>query len=174
LASYPKIDSPCPMRWTALPESGRDFCTRCEKRVYNLDRMSTDERKSFLSKCRGPVCVAYSVSPRPVLSHTIASIGVAAALMAMPIVAGADGTTAGTATASQSASGAPIQSVVVGGIEATGQGVPLQVEAGGINNDSSVSWVEDPISSIPELPTVDASAFLERAPRTQTPDPKDR
>jgi hypothetical protein len=58
---FPKIDSPCPARFNALPTAGQNHCTLCDRQVHNLDGMTSDQRVSFLRSCTGKVCVAYSV-----------------------------------------------------------------------------------------------------------------
>lgn len=63
MAKYPRIDSPCPLKWNALPESGNDFCRHCERNVHNLTAMTEAERKEFMAACEGSVCVAYAAKP---------------------------------------------------------------------------------------------------------------
>jgi len=86
MASFPPIQSPCPLRFRALPEPGRDYCTFCEKRVHNLDRMSEAERAALFGR-GGSICVAYTVQ-RAALG-ALAGAGVATALAAAPAHAGA-------------------------------------------------------------------------------------
>jgi hypothetical protein len=57
----PLITSPCPLRWRGSPVPGMDFCGHCQRRVHNLDLMSTQQREAFLSGCSGNVCVSYTV-----------------------------------------------------------------------------------------------------------------
>lgn len=64
MAEYPKIDSPCPIKWDSLPEPGNTFCQRCERNVHNLTAMTETERKAFMASCKGSVCVAYAVKPK--------------------------------------------------------------------------------------------------------------
>lgn len=76
---FPKIDSPCPLKWKTLPSAGRDFCTLCRRRVHNLDAMNTQQRQEFLAACSDTVCVAYTVrTPRRAVAA--ATLGFAAAL----------------------------------------------------------------------------------------------
>ncbi len=82
MANFPPITSPCPLRWRALPEPGRDYCTFCERRVHNLDRLSEAERSALLASRSGSVCVAYTVQ-RAAIS-VIAGAGIAATLAAVP------------------------------------------------------------------------------------------
>ena len=78
MANFPPITSPCPLRWRALPEPGRDYCTFCEKRVHNLDRLSEAQRSALLASRSGSICVAYTVQ-RAAIS-VIAGAGIAATL----------------------------------------------------------------------------------------------
>lgn len=77
MASFPPIARPCPLRFLRMPEPGRDWCTFCEKRVHDLDRMGDTERDALLAR-GGDVCVAYRVM-RQALT-LVAGGGVAAAL----------------------------------------------------------------------------------------------
>jgi hypothetical protein len=80
MASFPAITSPCPLRWRALPGPGRDFCTFCEKRVHNLDRMGEAERSALLASRDGSICVAYTLR-RAALS-TLSAAAIAGTLAA--------------------------------------------------------------------------------------------
>ena len=82
MAGFPPIMSPCLLRWRALPEQRRDYCTFCEKRVHNLDRLSEPERDALLASHSGSICVAYTVQ-RAAIS-VIAGAGIAATLAAAP------------------------------------------------------------------------------------------
>ncbi len=79
MARVPLVTSPCPLRWSAMPSAGRDFCGRCNKRVHNLDGMNDAERAALLTSCSGEICVAYTVS-RPLALAGLVGLGVAAAL----------------------------------------------------------------------------------------------
>ncbi len=79
----PKIDSPCPLRWNALPTAGKKFCTRCERKVHDLSGMTDVQRRDFFASCSGKVCVAYTV-PSAALR---VGLGVAAAIAAAPPLA---------------------------------------------------------------------------------------
>ena len=88
---YPKITHPCPFKASALPDAERNFCTHCERKVHNLDLMSADARREFLSNRSGKVCVAYTLpAPRAKLGLR-ASVVMAAALFG----SGADAQDAG-------------------------------------------------------------------------------
>lgn len=78
---YPKITHPCPFRASALPDAERNFCTHCERKVHNLDLMSTDARREFLGNRSGKVCVAYTVPAARANGGLRASVVMAAALL---------------------------------------------------------------------------------------------
>ena len=61
MAKAPIIDSPCPLRASQMPQAGRDHCGHCDRKVHNLDGMSTQQREAFMRSCTGKVCVAYTV-----------------------------------------------------------------------------------------------------------------
>jgi hypothetical protein len=79
MSDFPKIDSPCPLRWKSLPSAERNYCTHCSRKVHNLNGMSEMQRRTFLAGCSGSVCVAYTV-PRRHSAAVAAGIGLAAAL----------------------------------------------------------------------------------------------
>jgi len=140
--SFPKIDSPCPLRFGALPEPGRDFCTRCERRVHNLDRMSASERRAFVAACEGPVCVAYTARR---LGVAVAAAGLAAALQAAPARAGdldTNGVPAPEAAAEEPAPCPITDEVIV---------------MGSILDPADARWLDDPASDLPELPSAPAT-----------------
>ena len=64
MPAFPKIDSPCPLRWKTQPAAGRDFCSQCRRRVHNLDAMGEAERRALLAGCETDICVSYSVPRR--------------------------------------------------------------------------------------------------------------
>ena len=61
MARVPRVESPCPIAGKQLPAGATEHCTRCDRTVHNLDRMSERERHEFMGACRGQVCVAYTV-----------------------------------------------------------------------------------------------------------------
>jgi len=91
VAEFPKIDTPCPLKWSALPESGNNFCKHCERTVHNLSAMSNAQRRDFMASCTGKVCVAYAVKPRRE-QKIVWAIAMAATVAAAPglAVAGCD------------------------------------------------------------------------------------
>jgi hypothetical protein len=71
---YPKITSPCPFKFSAMPSGEKNYCGHCQKTVHNLDGMCANARKTFLANRSGKVCVAYS------LPRTVATLGAGIAL----------------------------------------------------------------------------------------------
>ncbi len=61
MARVPVVESPCPIAGKQLPAGDTEHCSRCERTVHNLDRMTDRERREFMSACSGKVCVAYTV-----------------------------------------------------------------------------------------------------------------
>ncbi|HET7812538.1 MAG TPA: hypothetical protein VFL16_18345 [Steroidobacteraceae bacterium] len=61
MARVPRVESPCPIAGKQLPAGATEHCTRCDRTVHNLDRMSERERHEFMGACSGQVCVAYTV-----------------------------------------------------------------------------------------------------------------
>ncbi|MFT3807109.1 hypothetical protein [Arenimonas sp.] len=62
MSKFPVIDSPCPLRANAMPQTGKDHCGHCDRQVHNLDGMSRSQREAFMRSCAGQkVCVAYTV-----------------------------------------------------------------------------------------------------------------
>lgn len=150
--SFPKIDSPCPLRFGAVPEPGRDFCVRCERRVHNLDRLSAPERRAFLASCDGPVCVAYTRAVPRALGAALAAAGVAAALGAAP--ARAEVPTGG-GTAATTADEAPIPCPIDPEI-----GEEMVIMVGGVLSPGDARWEDDSETALPELPSAPPSDLL--------------
>ncbi len=151
--SFPKIDSPCPLRFGALPEPGRDFCARCERRVHNLDRLSAAERRTFLASCGGPVCVAYTRAVPRALGAALAAAGVAAALGATPAAAEAPAGGGRAATAADEAQiPCPIDPEI---------GEELVIMVGGVLSPGDARWEDDSEATLPELPSAPASDLLD-------------
>ena len=125
MARAPIITSPCPLRWSSLPQAGRDHCGRCDRRVHNLDGMGDAQRKAFLAGCEGKVCVAYTVHASRQRRNVALGAGLVAAMVgstamaAGPLVV-SDNSPAGE-TSPVVATGAPeseeLEMILVGGIE---------------------------------------------------------
>jgi hypothetical protein len=148
MSSFPKIDSPCPLRWKSAPSAGRDFCTQCHRRVHNLDAMSEAERHALLAGCETDICVSYSVPRRRLAA---AGIGLAAAL------------SFGAAAADMPADRSPVATQTVIPSEpkadcATEDEMPeIEIFLGGITSAREAEW--DEASNLPDLPLAGPDAF---------------
>lgn len=131
MAKYPRIDSPCPLKWNALPEPGNDFCRHCERNVHNLTAMTEAERKEFMAACEGSVCVAYVTKPGRRERNIVWAVAMAAATVAVA--------TPGMA----SAAGDSLEMVEV------------EVLVGGVKNASQAEWeevgAEEPPADLPVI-----------------------
>jgi hypothetical protein len=140
MARVPVITSPCPLRWRGSPAPGTDFCGHCQRRVHNLDLMSTQERHAFLSGCSGNICVSYTVR-RAVRIPLAMGLGLA-------VLAGSANAVDLPASLDNSYSNmADINDITVGGTEA---GEKLQ-------------WIDASEASLPnkpDLPDIDAATWL--------------
>jgi hypothetical protein len=85
MARVPVITSPCPVRFKSAPQSGKDFCGQCQRRVHDLDGMNDAQRAVFFASCSGEVCVSFSV--KRAVTAVAASVLVGGAVFAAePIV----------------------------------------------------------------------------------------
>src|SRR5688572_14713159 len=51
------IPEPCPVPWDQMQGDSRvRFCTRCEKNVYNLSAMTTEEAEQVIRENGGHLC----------------------------------------------------------------------------------------------------------------------
>jgi hypothetical protein len=166
MASFPKIESPCPLRVTALPSAGKDFCSMCERKVHNLSAMSQFERSVFMRSCTGKVCVAYSIPAAG--SRTLAMAG---ASLGMAMLLGAGSALAGDAdTPAQFNPASKPDSLLTS--EADGRNCDdedaPQIEmiflTGGISSPQDAEWVDD--SALAEIPTIAADALLDVGARS--------
>lgn len=58
------IQTPCSERWEEMQGSAQvRFCTRCEKRVFDLSAMTEAEAEALLAKKRFGICVRYALRP---------------------------------------------------------------------------------------------------------------
>lgn len=146
MATFPRIDRPCPIEWNALPDAGGADCAPCGKRVHNLSAMSDSERAEFLATSAGPVCVAYTVKRRTPPS-------VAAWLMAATV-----GTLAGTASAEATlppVPAVPITTAIVGAVDGGNGDTVLQpITLVGAVIDPSKAEAVDDADAPPDLPVV--------------------
>ena len=146
MARVPKITSPCPLRWAGPPQPGMDFCGQCQRRVYNLDLMSAQEREEFLTGCSGNVCVSYTVKRA---ARIPVALGLGLAAMA------------GTTNAADVATSPPV--VVSPDSPYCNLGDDVGLEAGGTEAGEKLQWIDDTEASLPEkpdLPDIDASTWL--------------
>ncbi|GMV30822.1 MAG: hypothetical protein AMXMBFR59_29470 [Rhodanobacteraceae bacterium] len=148
MSSFPKIDSPCPLRWKAPPAAGRDFCTHCRRRVHDLDGMSEGERRALLNGCGADICVSYTVPRR-----RIAAAGIAAAL--------SFGAVASDIPTDRSS--VPIQAIIPTEPKAdcaTDAETHMEVEVllGGISHAREAEWLS--AGNLPDLPTAGSGAFV--------------
>jgi hypothetical protein len=136
MAFFPKIQSPCPYKADLAAVMDGDFCRMCERRVFDLSHMGSDEKKAFLSGCAGEVCISYRFSP---------AIAAAALAAAMPAAAAAQDL--GPAVPDAAAIAA-----------STAEIAGLQEEwviVGGIKDLAAVEYVADPSDrDLPDLPIV--------------------
>lgn len=160
MASFPKIDSPCPLRWKEMPSAGRDFCTLCKRRVHNLDAMSLDERRAFLASCGGEVCVAYTVPRTPL--RTAAGLGLAAALCLTPALA--EPPAAMSPVAQQSLLPGEPSNVDCDTPEEDQGVLETIVLTGGVRNPASAQLeLETEADDLPQLPVIEDGALLPTA-----------
>lgn len=130
----PRIDPPCPLRFGAMPQAGQDFCTRCARRVHNLDAMDDQQRADFLAACSGPVCVSYRVRRSPLLA---AGAGLA-------LLAGCSHTPEMTVASQVKEVEAPWDGFFVGGVDDPSQAQMVDVDAlPDLPMGTESQWLED-------------------------------
>jgi len=136
MAFFPKIQSPCPYKANLAAVMDGDFCRMCERRVFDLSHMSSEEKRAFLAGCTEEVCISYRFAP---------AIAAAALVAALPAAAAAQ--ELGPAVPSAAAIAASTAEIAALGDE--------QVFVGGIKDPRHVQYVEDPADhNVPELPVV--------------------
>lgn len=143
MATFPRIDRPCPLTWNALPDAGGADCAPCGKRVHNLNAMSDTERAAFLARGDGPVCVAYSVKRR-------VPPAVATWLMAAAV-----GAFAGVVSAEATLPPMPIASAIAGAVDGDKGDTLLEpiLMVGAVIDPAKAEKVDD-ADAPPELPVV--------------------
>lgn len=155
MPSFPKIDSPCPLRWNAAPAAGRDFCSLCRRRVHNLDDLDETQRRALLAGCEETICVAYTVK-RSRRIAAAAGLGLAAALSVAAAAeppADRSPVTAASLLPSTPKPDCPPQD--------NAREELIEVMVGGVRNPHEAEW--DEASDLPELPALDDDAFLGEA-----------
>ena len=166
MASFPKIDSPCPLRWKEMPSAGRDFCTMCKRQVHNLDAMNLDERRAFLASCSGEVCVAYTVARKP-LRAAAAGLGLAAALCLTPALAEPP---AAMSPVEQQSLLPSEPKVDCDTAQDEGDLETIIITGGGVRNPAAALQEMDATDDdLPELPVIDDDALLPQAEFVATP-----
>jgi predicted Fe-S protein YdhL (DUF1289 family) len=153
MAFFPKIQSPCPYIADLGAIIDGDFCRMCERQVFDLSHMSSNEKKAFLDGCTGEVCISYRFTPALAAAALAAAMPAAAAAQDLgPVVPDAAAIAASTAE-----------------IAAMG-GESIVVSAGGIKDPRNVQYVEDPTDrDAPALPVTyeDAPARPAAAPASR-------
>lgn len=150
MPAFPKIDSPCPLRWKTQPAAGRDFCSQCRRRVHNLDAMCEAERRALLAGCETDICVSYSVPRR-----RMAAAGLAVAL------------SFGAAATEPPADRSPVEkpalvpSVPSADCPTEEQAELLEIMVGGISHAREAEW--HTASDLPDLPVARPDAFVDEA-----------
>jgi hypothetical protein len=140
MARVPLITSPCPLHWRGSPVPGMDFCGHCQRRVHNLDLMSTQQREAFLSGCSGNVCVSYTVRRT---ARIPLAMGLGFAVLAGAAIAGdlppmPDNSYSNVADIDQ-------------------------MTAGGTEAGEKLQWIDPAEASLPnkpDLPDIDAATWL--------------
>lgn len=148
MARVPVVESPCPIAGKQLPAGDTEHCSRCERTVHNLDRMTDRERREFMSACSGKVCVAYTVRiPANGLRRR-----------ALPTAA----LTAALAVTAMAALPAAAEDQLVEGMSPVGDpnGLPncddfTEIWVGGVNKGDEAKWADDGKDAPPELPTIE-------------------
>lgn len=140
MAKYPKIDSPCPLKWNTLPEPGNNFCRHCERNAHNLTAMTEAERKEFMAACEGSVCVAYAAKPGRERKIVWAMAMAATVSMAIPGIASAAGDSVELAE--------------------------TEILVGGVKNASQAEWEEagdeEPPADLPVIVDSDFESDIQR------------
>ena len=154
MAFFPKIQSPCPYKADLAAVMDGDFCRMCERQVFDLSHMNSEEKQAFLSGCAEEVCISYRFSP---------AIAAAALAAAMPAAASAqDLGPAVPDAAAIAASTAEIAAMEEG----------MQIFVGGIKDPRNVQYVEDPSDrDVPQLPVVYEDAPVRDAAARPAPPP---
>ncbi|MEO8670838.1 MAG: hypothetical protein ABI411_05950 [Tahibacter sp.] len=162
MAHVPTIDSPCPIRWNAMPTAERNFCTQCERKVHNLDGMSDGQRREFLAACSGSVCVAYTVRPARSALSTRAGLGLAAALALSPMLVGAQDMPQQSPVEASSLTPKAefIDCDHEKGPDAAADDKVEMIIVGGVSNPRGARW-QDEASTLPTLPDIAADALVD-------------
>jgi hypothetical protein len=150
MARVPVVESPCPIAGKQLPAGDTEHCSRCERSVHNLDRMTALERRDFMSACSGKVCVAYTVR--------IPTNGLRQRALPMATL-----TAAALAVSAMAALPAAAEEQLVVGMSPVDDpnGLPNcddygeWIVVGGVNKGDEAKWADDGKDAPPELPTIE-------------------
>lgn len=83
MASFPKIDRPCPYLGELDSIMDGDHCRACNCTVFDLDAMAPRERKAFLKRTESEeTCVTYKIKPALAAAALAAAMGAAVPAMA--------------------------------------------------------------------------------------------
>jgi len=180
MSDFPKIDSPCPLRWKSLPSAERNYCTHCSRKVHNLNGMSETQRRTFLAGCGGSVCVAYTM-PRRRSATVAAGIGLAAALSFTTAAAGDNAAQQATPSEATSATSMATQTSVVDGANEAGHVELIDADdmvlLGAVQVGAQYEEGEDEVpqnewmdSDLPELPLLTPDDLREPAEFIEPPE----
>ena len=152
MARVPVVESPCPIAGKQLPAGASEHCTRCDRAVHNLDRMSERERREFMGACSGKVCVAYTARI-PVRRRGLLTAATLATAALVSLPAAADNPE-GPSVEPPSGAMSPIPG--------TGSGLPNcddmyldVVITGGVSHGDQAEWEDDGKDAPAELPTIE-------------------
>jgi hypothetical protein len=158
MSRVPVITSPCPLRWASMPQAGKDHCGQCDRKVHNLDGMSTERREAFLAGCSGKVCVAYSVNANRRKRNVALGAGLLAALV-VPA----------TALANEEAIGYVPLPDEMGATETVPEQEEIEwITVGGVDDPKNARWADEAEVAAGEMlaepEVIAASEWLPSAP----------
>lgn len=78
---YPKLDQHCPFKAQLAEAMDGDLCRICSHQVHDLDAMTPEARRTFLSVGSGTACVRYR------MPAGLAAAALAASVTALPAAA---------------------------------------------------------------------------------------
>lgn len=82
MATFPKVQSPCPYKGDLSAIMEGDTCRLCQRRVFDLSAMSDAERTAFMSGCAEEVCVSYRFPVRTALAAAMTGLALGAPMAA--------------------------------------------------------------------------------------------
>jgi hypothetical protein len=136
---FPTVDSPCPYKSQLAAVMDGDFCRMCERQVFDLNGLSSAERRAFLAGCGEEVCVS---SRAPIRAAIAAAAGAVAADAAKAAAAGQE----------PAAVTEPVAADQEIGVEDLAESFII---VGGIKDPANARFVALPEDeSVPELPAV--------------------